>query len=81
MDASHGAARPVVVRMVEGLKGHRRVTTAQAILRHQGRSHEGVTFATLAWVDSFHSRHVLEPTDDISPTECEARYYEQAAKA
>ena len=42
---------------------------------------EVVEFATLAWVDWFNTRRLLEPIGYIPPAEHEARYYEQAAVA
>jgi putative transposase len=42
---------------------------------------EAVEFATLAWVDWFNTRRLLEPLGYIPPAEYEARYYEQAAVA
>ena len=41
------------------------------------RSFEAVEFATLAWVDWFNNRRLLEPIGNIPPAEAEARYYEQ----
>jgi hypothetical protein len=38
---------------------------------------EAVEFATLAWVDWFNHRRLLEPIGYIPPAECEARYHEQ----
>ena len=53
------------------------------VIRRQGpwRTLEAVEFATLAWVDWFNTRRLLEPLDDVPPAEYEARYYEQAAVA
>jgi len=45
------------------------------------RSLEAVEFATLAWVDWFNHRRLLEPIGYVPPAEYEARYYEQAAVA
>lgn len=39
------------------------------------RSFEAVEFATLAWVDWFNNRRLLEPIGNIPPTEAEERYY------
>jgi putative transposase len=39
------------------------------------RSFEAVEFATLAWVDWFHHRRLLEPIGHIPPAEAEQRYY------
>jgi transposase InsO family protein len=53
------------------------------VIRRQGpwRSLETVEFATLAWVDWFNTRRLLEPIGYIPPAEYEARYYQQAAVA
>ncbi len=45
------------------------------------RTVEVVEFATLAWVDWFNTRRLLEPIGYIPPVEYEARYHEQAAVA
>jgi putative transposase len=45
------------------------------------RTIEAVEFATLAWVDWFNRRRLLEPIGDVPPAEYEAHYYEQAAVA
>ena len=39
------------------------------------RSFEAVEFATLAWVDWFNNRRLLEPIGNIPPAEAEERYY------
>jgi transposase InsO family protein len=39
------------------------------------RSFEAVEFATLAWVDWFNHRRLLEPIGNIPPVEAEERYY------
>ena len=41
------------------------------------RSLEAVEFATLAWVDWFNMRRLLEPIGYVPPAEYEASYYEQ----
>ena len=53
------------------------------VIRRQGpwRSLEAVEFATLAWVDWFNTRRLLEPIGYLPPAEYEARYYQQAAVA
>jgi putative transposase len=53
------------------------------VIRRKGpwRHVEAVEFATLAWVDWFNHRRLLEPIGDMPPAEYEARYYEQAAVA
>ena len=42
---------------------------------------EPVEFATLAWVDWFNTRRLLQPIGYVPPAEYEARYYEQAKVA
>jgi transposase InsO family protein len=53
------------------------------VIRRRGpwRHLEAVEFATLAWVDWFNHRRLLEPLGYVPPAEFEARYYEQAAVA
>jgi transposase InsO family protein len=53
------------------------------VIRRRGpwRSLEAVEFATLAWVDWFNHRRLLEPIGYVPPAEYEARYYQQAAVA
>jgi putative transposase len=53
------------------------------VIRRRGpwRQMEAVEFATLAWVDWFNHRRLLEPLGYVPPAEFEARYYEQAAVA
>jgi transposase InsO family protein len=41
------------------------------------RSVEAVEFATLAWVDWFNNRRLLEPIGDVPPVEFEQAYYRQ----
>jgi hypothetical protein len=43
------------------------------------RSLEAVEFATLAWVDWFNMRRLLEPIGYVPPAEYEASYYQQLA--
>jgi len=45
------------------------------------RSLEAVEFATLAWVEWFNRRRLLEPIGYVPPAEYEAHYYEQAKVA
>jgi len=45
------------------------------------RSLEAVEFATLAWVDWFNPRRLLEPIGYVPPAEYEERYSEQAKVA
>jgi transposase InsO family protein len=49
------------------------------VIRQQGpwRNIEAVEFATLAWVDWFNNRRLLEPIGDMPPAEKEATYYRQ----
>ena len=49
------------------------------VIRHQGpwRNLEEVEFATLAWVDWFNHRRLLEPIGNVPPAEKEAAYYRQ----
>ena len=51
------------------------------VIRRRGpwRHLEAVEFATLAWVDWFNTRRLLEPIGDVPPAEYEGRYYEQIA--
>ena len=53
------------------------------VIRRLGpwRHLEAVEFATLAWVDWFNHRRLLEPIGYVPPAEHEARYYAQAAVA
>ena len=39
------------------------------------RSFDAVEYATLAWVDWFHNRRLLEPIGNIPPAEAEANFY------
>jgi transposase InsO family protein len=49
---------------------------AEVIHRHgPWRSFEAVEFATLAWVDWFNNRRLLEPLGFITPAEAEANHY------
>ena len=41
---------------------------------------EAVEFATLAWVDWFNTRRLLEPIGYVPPAEYEARYYQQLSE-
>jgi len=50
----------------------------EVIQRHGPWRHlEAVEFATLAWVDWFNTRRLLEPIGDVPPAEYEAQYYAQ----
>ena len=50
------------------------------VIRRRGpwRNLEAVEFATLAWVDWFNTRRLLEPIGYVPPAEYEAEYYQQA---
>ena len=52
-------------------------------IRRRGpwRHIDAVEFATLAWVDWFNTRRLLEPIGYIPPAEYDERYYEQATVA
>ena len=47
------------------------------VIRRRGpwRSFETVEFATLAWVDWFNNRRLLEPIGNVPPAEAKANYY------
>jgi transposase InsO family protein len=49
------------------------------IIRQRGpwRNIEAVEFATLAWVDWFNHRRLLEPIGNVPPAEYETTYYQQ----
>ncbi len=49
------------------------------VIRRQGpwRHLEAVEFATLAWVDWFNTRRLLEPIGYVPPAEYEARSYQR----
>ena len=53
------------------------------VIRRRGpwRSLQAVEFATLAWVDWFNNRRLLEPIGNMSPTKAEQRYYAQQEEA
>ena len=53
------------------------------VIRRRGpwRHIDAVEFTTLAWVDWFNTRRLLEPIGYIPPAEYEERYYEQATVA
>jgi putative transposase len=52
------------------------------LIQRQGpwRQLEAVEFATLAWVDWFNTRRLLEPIGYVPPAEYEAQYYAQHAR-
>ncbi|TMQ74448.1 Mobile element protein [Candidatus Accumulibacter phosphatis] len=41
------------------------------------QSREAVELATLAWLDWFNHRRLLEPMGNVPPAEAEAAYYRQ----
>jgi transposase InsO family protein len=51
------------------------------VIQRQGpwRHLDAVEFATLAWVDWFNTRRLLEPIGYVPPAEYEANYYQQLA--
>jgi len=50
---------------------------AEVIHRQSWQSREAVELATLAWVDGFNPRRLLEPIGNVPPAEAEAAYYRQ----
>ena len=57
---------------------------AEVIHRQSWKSREAVELATLAWVDWFNQRRLLEPIGNIPPAEAETVYYQhftESAKA
>ena len=52
---------------------------AEVIHRQSWKNREAVELATLAWVDWFNHRRLLEPIGNIPPAEAEANYYRQRA--
>jgi putative transposase len=50
---------------------------AEVIHRQSWKSREAVELATLAWVDWFNHRRLLEPIGNVPPAEAEAAYYQQ----
>ncbi len=50
---------------------------AEIIHRQSWKSREAVEWATLAWVDWFNHRRLLEPIGNRPPAEAEAMYYQQ----
>jgi putative transposase len=59
--------------MCETINGLRKAEVIHR--RGPWRSLEAVEFATLAWVDGFNNRRLLEPIGNIPPAEAEANYY------
>jgi putative transposase len=54
---------------------------AEVIYRQSWKNREAVELATLARVDWFNHRRLLEPIGNIPPAEAEARYYQQLAES
>jgi len=50
---------------------------AEVIHRQSWKSREAVELATLAWVDWYNNRRLLESIGHRPPTEAEAAYYRQ----
>ena len=50
---------------------------AEVIHRQSWQSREAVELATLAWVDWFNHRRLLEPIGNVPPAELEMAYYRQ----
>ena len=53
---------------------------AEVIHRRRWPSRAAVEMATLAWVDWYNHRRLLEPIGDIPPHEAEQRYYQQLSE-
>jgi putative transposase len=53
---------------------------AEVIHRRRWPNRAAVEMATLAWVDSYNHRRLLEPIGDIPPHEAEQRYYQQLSE-
>jgi putative transposase len=53
---------------------------AEVIHRRRWPSRAAVEMATLAWVDWYNHRRLLEPIGDIPPAEAEANYYRQLSE-
>ncbi len=53
------------------------------LIRQRGpwKNLEDVEFATLAWVDWFNNRRLLEPIGNVPPAELEQAYYRQQESA
>lgn len=54
---------------------------AEVIHRQSWKGREAVELATLAWVDWFNHRRLLEPIGNVPPAEAEAAYYRQLEEA
>ena len=53
---------------------------AEVIHRRRWPSRSAVEMATLAWVDWYNHRRILEPIGNIPPAEAEANYYRQLSE-
>jgi transposase InsO family protein len=54
---------------------------AEVIYRQSWKNREAVELATLAWVDWFNHRRLLEPIGNIPPVEAEQKYYQQLTES
>jgi putative transposase len=54
---------------------------AEVIYRQSWKNRESVELATLAWVDWFNHRRLLEPIGNIPPAEAEEKYYQQLTES
>ena len=54
---------------------------AELIHRQSWKNREAVELATLAWVDWFNHRRLLEPIGNVPPAEAEAVYYAQSTES
>jgi putative transposase len=54
---------------------------AEVIYRQSWQNREAVELATLAWVDWFNHRRLLEPIGNIPPAEAEEKYYQQLTES
>lgn len=64
--------------MAETIKG---LYKAELIHRQSWKSREAVELATLAWVDWFNHRRLLEPIGNVPLAEAEAEYYRQLTES
>ncbi|WP_442497352.1 IS3 family transposase [Methylobacter sp. sgz302048] len=54
---------------------------AEVIYRQAWKNREAVELATLAWVDWFNHRRLLEPIGNIPPAEAEEKYYQRLTES
>jgi putative transposase len=54
---------------------------AEVIYRQSWKNWESVELATLAWVDWFNHRRLLEPIGNIPPAEAEEKSYQQLTES